>query len=239
MRLKNYQEDVVMHAIEIALEDKPELREDEVAVKDIAAYALNRLQPRYIMSERGFTRLAAEQLELEAHTEGMANMIGVLMLVNKGIELIEGRRKPGNGHHLGGVAPQEALLPVHNYPQVVGKVIDAETKEPIPNATVTLYLDGARAASADPGWTNPFVTSAKAYGYFSFWPEAVRDEAAERVSTLNLRIEHPQYRTMSLTKEVTTRAEFEVRDEIDSESIVRIPPAQLMVGEGSAAETDH
>lgn len=234
MRLKNYQEEMVMHAIEIALEDRPELREDEVAVKDIAAYALNRLRPRYIMSERGFNRLAAEQLEPEAHTESMANMIGVLMLVNKGIELIEGRRKPGNGPENGAISPEESLKPVHNFPQIVGKVIDAETKRPVADATVTLYVDGRRAVSADPGWTNPFVTSAKAYGYFSFWPAAIRDEASERVSTIDITVEQPYYQRFSVSKEVTTHAEYEIRDEIESEAIVRIPPAQLIAANGSA-----
>ena len=50
----------VGHAIDIVLEDEPELRADEGFIYDVAAYVLNRIPPRYLMSERGFLRHAVE-----------------------------------------------------------------------------------------------------------------------------------------------------------------------------------
>ncbi|MCK4515693.1 MAG: late competence development ComFB family protein, partial [Spirochaetaceae bacterium] len=63
MKLKNYQEDVVLRAIDIALEDQSEVVSDPAFVNDVAAYVLNRVPPRYVMSERGFLRLTVEELE--------------------------------------------------------------------------------------------------------------------------------------------------------------------------------
>jgi competence protein ComFB len=60
MELKNYQEDLVLHIAEIVLEDRPDVKKGGGLLLDVAAYALNRLPPRYILSERGFTRLAAD-----------------------------------------------------------------------------------------------------------------------------------------------------------------------------------
>ncbi|MFW5738708.1 MAG: late competence development ComFB family protein [Spirochaetota bacterium] len=81
MRLKNYQEDVVFRAIEIALEDQQDLLSDEAFVNDVAAYVLNRVPPRYVMSERGFLRLALEHTEEADQDRSLANVIELMMLV--------------------------------------------------------------------------------------------------------------------------------------------------------------
>ena len=52
MKLKNYQEDIVLHVIDIMLEDNPEIEADETLISDVAAYVLNRIPAKYIMSER-------------------------------------------------------------------------------------------------------------------------------------------------------------------------------------------
>ena len=92
MKLKNYQEDVVLRAIEIALEDSPDLLNDEVFVNDVAAYVLNRIPPRYVMSERGFLRMALEHADEENQDKSLANVIELMILVNQGLDLVRSRR---------------------------------------------------------------------------------------------------------------------------------------------------
>ena len=179
MKLKNYQEDLVLQAISIALENRPELSEDEVAVNDIAAFVLNRLPPRYIMSERGFTRLVSEEEEPSDERRDVATMVQLLVLVNRGIELVENRRKPSSDNPQEVLTREDQIMPVLNFPQIVGKVVDARDDRAVANATVTLYVDDEIADPAEPGWPNPFMTSLATRGYYSFWPRHRRGDESQ------------------------------------------------------------
>ncbi|MFW5745893.1 MAG: late competence development ComFB family protein, partial [Spirochaetota bacterium] len=103
MRLKNYQEDVVFRAIEIALEDQQDLLSDEAFVNDVAAYVLNRVPPRYVMSERGFLRLALEHTDEADQDRSLANVIELMMLVNRGVDIV-GSRRSSESHERAAVA---------------------------------------------------------------------------------------------------------------------------------------
>ena len=105
MQLKNYQEDLVLHVIQIALEEHPEITADEAFIHDVASYALNRLPPRYIQSERGFTRLAlSHACDSESGGE-LAGMIEMLLLVNRAIDIVRNRREAGGGAGNGTAVP--------------------------------------------------------------------------------------------------------------------------------------
>ena len=94
MQLKNYQEDIVQHIIDIMLEDQPEIEADETFINDVAAYVLNRIPPKYIMSERGFTRLAALELIDDEDDNNLLNLVQLMMFVSKGMETVKDRRRP-------------------------------------------------------------------------------------------------------------------------------------------------
>jgi hypothetical protein len=50
MRLKNYNEDLVLETVKIVLRDRPDIRASRSFMLDVAAYALNRVPPKYITS---------------------------------------------------------------------------------------------------------------------------------------------------------------------------------------------
>ena len=93
MDLKNYQEDLVLYVADRVLRDRPDVRPNQVMLHDVAALALNRLPPRYVQSERGFTRFAAEQWVENGNAEGLAGLMEVLLLVNRGVDVVKGRRR--------------------------------------------------------------------------------------------------------------------------------------------------
>ncbi len=227
MKLKNYQEDLVLQAIAIALENRPELLEDEVAINDIAAFVLNRLPPRYIMSERGFTRLVSEEEDPSDERRDVATMVRLLVLVNRGIEMVENRRKPSadNGRNL--LDPRGEILPVLNFPQIVGKVVDAEDHRAVANATVTLYLDGEVAEPAEPGWPNPFKTSLATRGYYSFWPRHRRGDESEANQLARIVVEHPDYQSAERAITIASAPDYSVQDTIDHDSVLRLEPLEM------------
>lgn len=63
MKVVNIVEKMVFDAMEEVLEHKPDICKCDKCRADIVAYALNRLQPRYVASEKGGTMAKAAYLE--------------------------------------------------------------------------------------------------------------------------------------------------------------------------------
>ena len=248
MQLKNYQEDLVLHVIQIALEDRPEIAADEVFIHDVAAYALNRLPPRYIQSERGFTRLALSHACDDESSGELAGMLEMLLLVNRAIDIVRNRREAGAGNGTavpalqgaaGAAAPrkraaraQAVQVPTelgywHNFPYLLGRVVDAKSGEPVYGVTVTAYLDGEPAPPAEAGWQNPYHTLRATRGYYSFLPRSVQSGEEKRHFTLRLAFDHPDYKPDSLERVIKTQGEFEVRATIGSEDIMNLEVIRL------------
>ena len=229
MKLKNYQEDVVLRAIEIAMEDQPDLLSDENFVKDVAAYVLNRVPPRYVMSERGFLRLALEHLEEEQQDQSLANVIELMMLVNRGVELVQGRRhEPPTTTTRVGADHQPpidgAIEYVHNYPQIIGRVVDAETGKPVYDATVSLLANAALLPQAARGWRNPYVTREQTRGHFSFWPQAIQSLEPELSLELVFSVEHAEYRPYKHVERITTEGTYDAAETIRGDKVLSLQP---------------
>jgi hypothetical protein len=185
------------------------------------------------MSERGFTRLAISHLIENGNGEGLENLVELMALINNGIKVVKERRKPGEcGEEC--EEPALAMLDpsqieyLHNFPQFIGMVIDRSTGKYVPNACVTLYIDGVKAVSAESGWVNPYITNSLTKGAFSFWPKAVKDTVESKGFEIKVTVEHEKYRSFTLEKPVKTKGALRVYNFIDGESIMNLEPCRLM-----------
>jgi competence protein ComFB len=240
MQLKNYQEDLVLNIIEIVLRDRPEIESNEAFVQDVAAYTLNRIPPRYLLSERGFTRLVSEHL---VNTDGNGNiseLVKILLLVNKAIDLILHRRQvqskveaPSEPEDL---APRaEELLPAdaaglyyHNFPCLFGRVIDEATRLPVYGVEVTLFLDGEKPHPAQGGWNNPYQTNNATKGLFSFLPRAIRASTEKMRHTLEISFRHPGYRDSRVSRRIQTRGDYALDLSLRAEHILNLGTTRLV-----------
>lgn len=244
MQLKNYQEDLVLHVIQIALEDRPEIQANEAFIHDVASYTLNRIPPRYIQGERGFTRLVTDHI-LDGEPGGsdgdsggqLARMVQILLLVNRAIDIVQNRREtsalkvPGNGiscQPLRQEADNGALGYWHNLPYLIGRVVDDGTGKPLFGVSVTAYLDGQKALPAEPGWQNPCYTVAATRGYYSFLPRSIRCRGEKRQFRLHITFERAGYRPFVLDRKICTQGGFEVRTAIASDDIMNLTTARLL-----------
>ncbi len=227
MKLKNYQEDLVLHVADIVLRDRPDIEPSEGLLHDVAAYVLNRLPPRYIMSERGFTRLAAEHWVEGQDGEGLSDLVQVLLLVNRAVDVIRDRRMPSPGRAARPAAEVQTLDYWHNLPYLIGRVMDAETHQPVVGASVTLYVDGVLAEPADSGWLNPYLTNPGTRGFYSFLPQPVRSRSRRKTFLVGLLFRHEGHQEARLEREVTTEGEFAVRQYIESEHILNLDTTLL------------
>ena len=231
MKLKNYQEDLVLYVAEIVLKDRPGIEAEESLLHDVAAYTLNRLPPRYIMSERGFTRLAADYWVDSDNEDGLASLVEVLILVNKAIDIVQSRRK-SNRSAAEGPAEEQDIPDVrkywHNIPYLIGRVLDKRTGKPVLDASVRISIDGKLAEPAESGWLNPYCTNAGTKGFYSFLAKPFRSRSKNKQFTLRLTFEHPDYQPASLERKVDTLGELATFQFISSDQILNLENTYLL-----------
>lgn len=68
MKIKNYMEDVVIHLLYNHVKDRENVCKCEKCLSDIAAIALNRLPPHYVVSEKGevYSKVLNMSIQFEA-----------------------------------------------------------------------------------------------------------------------------------------------------------------------------
>lgn len=68
MKIKNYMEDVVIHLLYNIVKDREDICRCEKCLSDIAAIALNKLTPHYVVSEKGevYSKVLNMSIQFEA-----------------------------------------------------------------------------------------------------------------------------------------------------------------------------
>lgn len=184
MALRNYMEDVVIDVLNILLKDRSNVCKSKQCKLDIIAFALNRLPPKYIVSERGFTHAYIEEI----------NNVGlrgdVISVVNLGIDIISKRKRRNYNHQnlnedyniireVENLFTKEKNVYYYNFPHLVGQVFDKDTYEFLADVKVTLYLDDKIVESQDISWINPYITNTATQGFYSFWTKSIRIETKD------------------------------------------------------------
>jgi competence protein ComFB len=221
MRLKNYNEDLVLDTVKIVLKDRGDLKPTRAFILDIAAYTLNRIPPKYITSERGFTR---ELIQTTAEPEGerLVDVIELIALINHAVELVSRRRK----NH----APKTktAILPAadvnltyfYNLPHIFGRIVDSSDGSPVISADATLYINDQISTPAEAGWQNPYQTNAQTKGYFSFWPQPEMGADDTYHANISIGFRHAEYKPFTFKKNLKVSGEFFVHDYIRGDKLL-------------------
>jgi competence protein ComFB len=200
-------EDVVTDVLDILLKERGENGNLSKQCKlDIIAFSLNRLPPKYIVSERGFTHSFIEEVN---NTNWKADIISV---VNLGIDIISKRKRnyidsktiSNNKTNLieDLLHLKEDNTSYYNFPHLIGQVFDKETFKPLNNVKVSLYLDDVLAESSDSSWINPYITNEATQGFYSFWPKSIKAiENNPETRKFNFRIHFSRKNYFSHNKE--------------------------------------
>lgn len=230
MKLVNYQEDLVLHIAEIVLQDRPDVDFSQALLLDTAAYTLNRLPPRYIVSERGFTRLMADHLLDENESENLVDLVELLLLVNTAVDVVAGRRSPEKkaSEEPADSDVDDHIEPHwHNIPYLIGRVIDSEDRKPIPGVKITLFVDGVLVDQAGSGWTNPHIISGATRGFYSFLPIAIHAEEKKKRFGLEVKFEIEGYKEQVLEHAVKTQGELSARLDFRNDGFINLGTTSL------------
>lgn len=170
MILKNFQEDIVIGAINLTIKESyPKLMGKNKEIKDIAAFVLNRIPPMYVTSSRGMNHLGRTINDIANNTA-----THLVALINFAIQSIIERR-PSKRDFTETQSEffevEDEMSPYLAYPQIIGSVNDAANGKPIAKAIVSLYsVETSKIAHAiGIGWAIPTFTNK--FGQFCVWPK--------------------------------------------------------------------
>jgi competence protein ComFB len=199
MEIHNMSEDIVFNSVKtifgsITKEGNPEgLCLCDQCKQDTICYTLNRIMPRYIVSNRGITRIEQDwsgRQQLEAD---------VAALVYKGIRVVNHNQRPTASHH--DFASDDRVLtdPAFYIPTIVGRLFDGVTFAPLAGVTVELRVGSEIVPMRNKNWQNPFTLIANTPGSFTFWPAPVPTDAVEvhRIFEYSIKVEAVEYESLT------------------------------------------
>ena len=198
MEIHNISEDIVFNSVKTIFESiKKENNPDGFCLcdqceLDTICYALNRVEPRYVVSNRGITRIeqdwtGRQQIEADIAT-----------LVYRGLKLVNHNQRPTADHSMSAGDSKISNDPAFNIPTLVGRLFDGVTFTPLSEVTVELRSGGQLVPMRNRNWQNPFTLVTNTPGTYTFWPAPVPADTVDidRVFEYSLKIESSQYETL-------------------------------------------
>ena len=174
MNIHNQMEDLVTEFVTDIFDEEKTTKQRTFCVcsqceLDVSCYVLNRIEPRYLTSERG-----------AAHTEGpylekIQENADIATLIHEGIERVSSTKRPNFSHRADDdFHPREGA--VYNLPMIKGRFFDGGNFEPVGSIDVYLRADSHMVDMVDPNWQNPCHTYCSGQGSFFFLPAPARAE---------------------------------------------------------------
>lgn len=147
---------------------------------DTAAYVLNRLPAKYVVSGRGMAHtMSTPKTQLTADIDAL--IIG-------GMKKIASTSRPYHGEKKQ-ISENAILSPVFNFPIFNGSVYDGTSFEPSKNAIITLKFNGQTIDMVDNTWMNPYILNEKTKGSYSFWVNSLSATAKDENKQFHFIIE--------------------------------------------------
>jgi len=196
---------------------------------DIICYALNRLQPHYIVSNRGVSRVQWETIERQQQ------IADITSLIHEGFRQVHHNQRPNFAHFPGeSGAGGDKALPVFNIPVIMGRLFNGNNFAPISDVYVELLYNSELVIMKDANWQNPFRIVPNTEGAFSFWPVAVKADALDepRVFEYTLRVAAPELETLNhffkvpVTSEVQAASSFSLKRTFKLSYLYMFPPGE-------------
>lgn len=161
VELKNIVEDMVFDLVD----GLDEVRSGEInknQKQEIAAYALNRIKPMYITSNKGFTNL---MVKYQNDPQFLADM---MVHISEALKVVKKSTAPDVRT---AVLDESKLHYV--FPKLYGKIISSRDMLPLSEGRVALKIDDGLSQSRYDLWKNPAEITPRDEGIFSFAPQPI------------------------------------------------------------------
>jgi competence protein ComFB len=200
MEIHNISEDIVYNSVQNIFNaikkegNKGELCLCDQCRLDTICFTLNRIKPRYILSNRGIAHIEQDwngKLQTEAD---------IATLVYQGLRQVNHNQRPTSSHTEDASSTAKVSNePAYYIPTIIGRLFDGETFAPLAGVTVELRSGDKLVPMRNQNWQNPFTLIANTPGTFTFWPVPVPAEGLNihRIFKYSLKVESSQYETLT------------------------------------------
>jgi competence protein ComFB len=199
MEIHNVSEDIVYKSVDTIFKAiKKEGNKEGVCLcdqcrLDTICFTLNRIKPRYILSNRGIAHIEQDW------TGKQQTEADIATLVYQGLRQVNHNQRPTSSHSEDSLFPGRiSSEPAYYIPTIIGRLFDGETFAPLSGVTVELRRGEELVPMRNQNWQNPFTLIANTPGTFTFWPVPVPAEAVDihRIFEYSLKVESSDYETM-------------------------------------------
>lgn len=186
MNIQNQKEAQVFTLIDDIFGEEQEKKEQTFCVcsqcrLDVACYVLNRIEPIYVISERG---VAHTESRYQAKIQETADLAA---LIHEGIDRVSNHKRP-DFPHTAGKQPRVEQRGMRFFPMIKGRVFNGNTFEPVCNIEVSLKSDGELAEMVDPNWQNPCHIYDNSSGSFYFLPKPLTPSVSQQEESIRFEI---------------------------------------------------
>jgi len=200
MEIHNITEDIVFSSVQTIFDG---IKREGNTVKlclcdqcklDTICYTLNRVKPRYIVSNRGMARIEQDWVGRQQTEADIAT------LVYQGLRQVNHNHRPTSSHTDTSLfSDKPSAEPAFHIPTIMGRLFDGETFAPVSGMTVTLRSGDVIIPMRNQNWQNPFTLIANTPGTFTFWPAPVPAETVgiHQLFEYSLKVESSQYETLT------------------------------------------
>jgi competence protein ComFB len=210
MDIKNTNEDIVFNRVQTIFDEIQKSGNPENYCLcyqcriDTICFTLNRIEPHYIVSNRGFTRIdqtSIKRQQIEAD---------ITSLIYKGLRLVNHNQRPTSPHDGSAINIVRTHLPVYDIPTISGRIFNGISFEPITDIDVSLYCEGELIAMRNTNWQNPFSMVSSTPGAFSFWPEPITADAPDNTKEFkfSLRVSSADYEPLNHFFTISATSKF-------------------------------
>jgi competence protein ComFB len=200
MDIHNTSEDIVYKIVQTIFDDIKKTGNPEgfclceQCMVDTICFVLNRVEPHYIVSNRGSTRIDYTGIK---HQQDEAD---ITTLALKGFKMVNHNLRPTSNHKESKTDKVSAInSTIFDIPTITGRLFDGLTFELITGIEVALYCDGELVQMRNSNWQNPYKIVESTAGTFSFWPMPIITDSADvpREFHYSIKVSSPDYEVLN------------------------------------------
>jgi competence protein ComFB len=199
MDIHNTNEDVVFNAVQKIFDEIQNSGNQEKFCLcyqcriDTICFVLNRIEPHYIVSNRGFTRIDSASMKSQQME------VDITSLIYKGIRLVNHNMRPTAPHDGSPEHQVRIHHPMFDIPTIAGRIFNGVSFEPVFGIDVSLYCEGEPVKMRNNNWQNPYTMVSVTPGAYSFWPAPVPGDIPDVTKNFNfsIKVTSPDYEPLN------------------------------------------
>ncbi len=190
---------------------------------DTACYVLNRIEPRYIVSNRGAVRVEGESIA------NKQKEVDIVAMIHEGMEQINRNKRLSSSHLVRTSASAVASKPVFNIPTIIGRVFNGTNFAPMEDINIDLLRNGDMVSMIDNNWQNPFHLVRYSEGTFTFWPAPIlaEEEKLHRFFEFSVRIKAEGFEELRHFFKIPVRSELKNITAFSRDRTFKLPDLYL------------